>query len=138
MRSVNPATGEPIAEYPEHDPAEVQRRLERAAATFATWRRTSFAERSAILVSVARVLRQDRDAADGGAGVLGPLLLKAADQHWIYPRPSVQECTGSEAGNRTNVEVGSRTRRGSRKKKKSAPVAAETLFGTFCFLDAET
>ena len=61
MRSVNPATGEPIAEYPEHDPAEVQRRLERAAATFATWRRTSFAERSAILVSVARVLSQDRD-----------------------------------------------------------------------------
>ena len=61
MRSVNPATGEPIAEYPEHDPGEVQRRLEHAAAAFASWRRTSFAERSIIMRAAARALRQSRD-----------------------------------------------------------------------------
>ena len=61
MKSVNPATGELVRELPEHSQAEVQQRLERAAAAFQSWRRTSFADRAPLLRAAAAVLRQRRD-----------------------------------------------------------------------------
>jgi acyl-CoA reductase-like NAD-dependent aldehyde dehydrogenase len=62
MKAVNPATGETIAEYPEHDAAEVERRLARAGAAFVTWSAVPFAERGARLRAAAQVLRAGRDA----------------------------------------------------------------------------
>ncbi|NNF89722.1 MAG: NAD-dependent succinate-semialdehyde dehydrogenase [Acidimicrobiia bacterium] len=56
MQSINPATGELIAVYPDHTPAEVDAALELATGAFADWRRTSFAERSARMNTLAGLL----------------------------------------------------------------------------------
>src|SRR5262245_922182 len=61
MEAINPATGEPIREYPEHDNSEVRRRLQSTEQAFATWRKTSFADRSRLMQQAARILR-DRNA----------------------------------------------------------------------------
>ncbi len=61
MRSVNPATGRVLAEYPPHDPIEVGRRLAAATTAFAPWRRTSFPDRGGRLQAVANRLRAERD-----------------------------------------------------------------------------
>ncbi|HUF77961.1 MAG TPA: NAD-dependent succinate-semialdehyde dehydrogenase, partial [Thermoanaerobaculia bacterium] len=60
LKSINPATGELLAEYDEHGEAEVGRRLERSARAFRDWRETSFPERSERLARAAVVLRERR------------------------------------------------------------------------------
>src|SRR5689334_9473250 len=57
MRSINPATGELIREYPEHDPQEVSRRLDEAVRAAKDWRETPAEQRAAALERVAAVLR---------------------------------------------------------------------------------
>jgi succinate-semialdehyde dehydrogenase/glutarate-semialdehyde dehydrogenase len=57
MRAVNPATGQPIRDYPEHDEPEVAARLERAEQAFAAWRRTPFAERARLMSAAGDILR---------------------------------------------------------------------------------
>jgi succinate-semialdehyde dehydrogenase/glutarate-semialdehyde dehydrogenase len=57
MRSINPATGETIREYPEHDPAEIERRLQQSRDARQIWRRTDFAQRANLLRQAAAVLR---------------------------------------------------------------------------------
>ncbi|MBI5543031.1 MAG: NAD-dependent succinate-semialdehyde dehydrogenase [Deltaproteobacteria bacterium] len=59
MKSINPATGELLRDWPEHDETEVLRRLELAEQTFHSWSRTSYEERARLLKGVARVLRED-------------------------------------------------------------------------------
>jgi succinate-semialdehyde dehydrogenase/glutarate-semialdehyde dehydrogenase len=61
MRSINPATGETIGEYPETGPAEVAERLDRAARTFDAWSRTPDATRADLMRRAAAALRDDRD-----------------------------------------------------------------------------
>src|ERR1044071_2783948 len=58
MRAVNPATGETIGEYPDHDAEEVERRLSVASAGFEQWAKTPFAERRSHMQRVAELLRQ--------------------------------------------------------------------------------
>ena len=53
MQSVNPATGAVIAEWSEHDNAEVERRLGRAQAAFSEWKRLPFADRGEKLLAIA-------------------------------------------------------------------------------------
>ena len=53
FRSINPATAVQLATYPEMDGAEVERKLAKAVTTFQTWRRTSLAERQALLGKIA-------------------------------------------------------------------------------------
>jgi acyl-CoA reductase-like NAD-dependent aldehyde dehydrogenase len=60
MKAINPATGEPIRDYPEHDRSEVEERLQRAQHAFSTWRMTPFAERSRLMMRAARLLRERR------------------------------------------------------------------------------
>jgi len=67
MQSVNPATGEVLKRYEEHDAAEVERRLARAASVFPTYRSTSFAERS-------RWMRKAGEILDGEKAQLGRLM----------------------------------------------------------------
>ena len=57
MRSVNPATGETLREYAEHDEAAVGRMLEVASAAAASWRTTPLAERATFLRRLASSLR---------------------------------------------------------------------------------
>ena len=51
--STNPATGEVAATFAEHTPAELEERLGRAAAAFASWRDRPFAERARRLTEAA-------------------------------------------------------------------------------------
>jgi len=60
MKAINPTTGEPIRDYPEHDDDEVERRLRRAEQAFADWRRRPITERAALMRRAAQLLRQDR------------------------------------------------------------------------------
>jgi len=60
MNAVNPTTGLLLREYPEHDDAEVQRRLALAVRAFESWRRIGFVERAQRLREAAIVLRRDR------------------------------------------------------------------------------
>lgn len=62
MRSVNPATGELIREYPDHSSEDVDRRLEAAGEAFAGWSRRPLAERCAVLTRAAGLLRDGLDA----------------------------------------------------------------------------
>ena len=61
FRSVNPATGEVLAEFPAHTPAEVEQRLARAAATAPAWRHTPVGERAAIVRRLGELLEQDKE-----------------------------------------------------------------------------
>jgi succinate-semialdehyde dehydrogenase / glutarate-semialdehyde dehydrogenase len=58
FKAINPATGELIREFSEHDEDEVRRRLERALEAFNSWRRFDFAERAGYLTGVADLLRE--------------------------------------------------------------------------------
>ncbi len=57
MRSVNPATGEPIRDYPELSAVSASAALERAAAAFLGWSARPATERAAFLDAAARALR---------------------------------------------------------------------------------
>jgi succinate-semialdehyde dehydrogenase/glutarate-semialdehyde dehydrogenase len=61
MKSVNPATGETIAEFPTLTPAELETRLARAAAAAPRWRRTPVMERAAVIRRVGELLDQDKE-----------------------------------------------------------------------------
>ena len=56
IATVNPATGELLESFEALDAAAVEARLATAAATAATWARTTFAERSRLLVTAAELL----------------------------------------------------------------------------------
>jgi acyl-CoA reductase-like NAD-dependent aldehyde dehydrogenase len=62
MRAVDPATGELIREYPEHDDDDLALRLDRAAAAFDDCSLRPVAERAALLRALAEGLRADRTA----------------------------------------------------------------------------
>jgi succinate-semialdehyde dehydrogenase/glutarate-semialdehyde dehydrogenase len=61
LRSVNPADGSLVREYPEAPPADVAAALKGAVRAFERWRRTSFAERGAVLRRAGALLRGRRD-----------------------------------------------------------------------------
>ncbi|WP_409013462.1 aldehyde dehydrogenase family protein, partial [Deinococcus sp.] len=56
MKSINPATGETIASYDDHTPAQVQDGIGTAHEAFGTYRRTTFAQRAAWMNAAADVL----------------------------------------------------------------------------------
>ena len=57
MRSINPATDEILETHEEASPAQVDKALARAQATFAEWRDTPFARRAELMRGAARALR---------------------------------------------------------------------------------
>ncbi len=59
MRSVNPATGETLRDYPAMAPDQVDARLEWAGRTFHAWSRTEFEERARVLRAAAGLLRSE-------------------------------------------------------------------------------
>ena len=56
--TVNPATGEELGAYVEHEDAEVTAAIEEADRAHRAWRRTTFAERAAVLGRVADLLEE--------------------------------------------------------------------------------
>src|SRR4029079_2240971 len=60
IRSINPATEELLAEFPEMTEQEVDRALAQAQAAHERWRTTSFAERSVWLKAAAQYLRANK------------------------------------------------------------------------------
>ena len=61
MNSINPATGETIETYEEHDDGQVDDRLSNAESTFETFRDWSVTERESTLAAVAALLRERTD-----------------------------------------------------------------------------
>ena len=61
FKSINPATGAVLAEYPGHPRAEVERRLALAHATAPRWRRTPVAERAAVVARLGALLLDERE-----------------------------------------------------------------------------
>ncbi len=61
MKAINPATGQPIRDYPEHADAETRERLRQAERAFSVWRRSSFDVRGDLMRRAARKLRDGRD-----------------------------------------------------------------------------
>ena len=61
MQSVNPATGEKLAEYPAHSPDETGDRLTRCREAFRAWSRRPVDERAPVLARAAALLRKRRD-----------------------------------------------------------------------------
>jgi len=60
MQAVNPASGEPIRDYPTHDDTAVDAALEQARVTFERWRATPIGVRCRLLAAAAGVLRAGR------------------------------------------------------------------------------
>jgi len=58
MKSINPATGELVAEYQEHQPAEVDRFVEIADQVFREWKELEFAERATVLSRAGDLLEE--------------------------------------------------------------------------------
>ncbi len=58
--SINPATGETIATYPSHTAEQVQEKLAIAQNCYNVWRKTSFVERSALLMRVVDVINENK------------------------------------------------------------------------------
>jgi acyl-CoA reductase-like NAD-dependent aldehyde dehydrogenase len=60
LRSVNPATEEELASFPQHTAEDLDRALAEADAAQRDWERTPLEERAQVLVEIARLLRQRR------------------------------------------------------------------------------
>jgi succinate-semialdehyde dehydrogenase/glutarate-semialdehyde dehydrogenase len=61
FRSINPATGATLAEFPGLSSSELESKLARAHSAAPAWRRTPVAERAAIVARLADLLEQDKD-----------------------------------------------------------------------------
>ena len=61
FRSINPATGQVLAEFPSHTPADVEHRLARAAATAPRWRATPVGERAAMVRRLGELLDSEKE-----------------------------------------------------------------------------
>jgi succinate-semialdehyde dehydrogenase/glutarate-semialdehyde dehydrogenase len=57
--ATNPTTGEELHQYPLHTDAEVTAKVDESRAAFKQWRKTSFAERAALLKQIAQLMRDD-------------------------------------------------------------------------------
>src|ERR1019366_6113077 len=57
--AINPATGQEVVRFDNHDAAEIERRLDRAHDTWQTWRMIPFAQRTMLMNSAAQVLEAE-------------------------------------------------------------------------------
>lgn len=62
LSSINPTTGEVIAEWPSLNAEELDMRIECASKAFSAWRQTSFAHRASALKRIASALRERKVA----------------------------------------------------------------------------
>lgn len=62
LRAINPANGEVVREVPTDTPSEIDSKLDAARATYRRWRTTDFGQRAELMRSVARLLRERKEA----------------------------------------------------------------------------
>ena len=60
MKSINPATGELIAEYPVWTEKQALEQLQLSADAFTGWRETSFSQRKKLMLNLAEGLQKDK------------------------------------------------------------------------------
>jgi succinate-semialdehyde dehydrogenase/glutarate-semialdehyde dehydrogenase len=85
ISAINPATGITIKEHDEMPPQDVTRTIAAAHDAFSAWRRTDFAERTGLMRSAGRVLREN---ADGYAVLMANEMGKPVSQG----RAEVEKC----------------------------------------------
>jgi succinate-semialdehyde dehydrogenase/glutarate-semialdehyde dehydrogenase len=61
IATTNPATGETVRTFDELTGEQIEQKLQRAADAFRSWRRTSYAERAALLTRTAEILEAEAD-----------------------------------------------------------------------------
>jgi succinate-semialdehyde dehydrogenase/glutarate-semialdehyde dehydrogenase len=61
FKSINPATGATLREYPAHGPADIESRLARAHAAAPRWRATPVARRAAVVGALGDLLEAEKD-----------------------------------------------------------------------------
>lgn len=61
LKSINPYNGETVAEHERHSDHDVQLRLERGHDAYGSWRNTTMAERSQLMVKLGEVLKNEKD-----------------------------------------------------------------------------
>ena len=61
IQTKNPATGEVIATFEELTEAQLESKLALAESAYASWRKTTFAERSALMRKLGTFLREHKD-----------------------------------------------------------------------------
>ena len=61
FKSINPANGATLAEFPAHTPAEVEAKLALASDAAPAWRRTAVADRAAVVARLGTLLEQEKD-----------------------------------------------------------------------------
>ena len=60
FKSINPANGDTLAEFPAHTPAEVEAKLALASSAAPVWRRTAVADRAAVVARLGTLLEQEK------------------------------------------------------------------------------
>jgi len=88
FKSINPATGESFAEYPELSDAEVEARIARAADTYRSWRATSYTERTALLGRIA-------DAFDANKAALAEMATREMGKTLASAIAEVEKCAAA-------------------------------------------
>ena len=61
FKSINPATGETLAEFPPHDAAAIEERIARAHAAAPAWRRTPVEHRADVVRRLGHLLESDKE-----------------------------------------------------------------------------
>jgi len=83
--SINPATGQTLAEYPPMSPAEIKQAIAAADRAFLHWRRTAFAERATLTRALAGLLRER-------AGVLAELMAQEMGKPVTAGVAEIEKC----------------------------------------------
>ncbi|HEX7295514.1 MAG TPA: aldehyde dehydrogenase family protein, partial [Pyrinomonadaceae bacterium] len=60
IASINPTTGETLKTFEPHSPSQIEQKLQLAAESFRSHRRTSLAERAAKMTRVAEILESEK------------------------------------------------------------------------------
>ncbi|MDZ7878870.1 MAG: NAD-dependent succinate-semialdehyde dehydrogenase [Saprospiraceae bacterium] len=61
FKSINPFNLETVAEYAPLSDSQIEKKLDKAAKAFKSWKKTSFAERATLMHKVAAILRRDSE-----------------------------------------------------------------------------
>jgi succinate-semialdehyde dehydrogenase/glutarate-semialdehyde dehydrogenase len=85
IETINPATGERLASYPETSPDDVRQILELADSAYREWRATAFSERAGLMQEAARVLR-------GRSEQLSALMASEMGKPLNQGRAEVEKC----------------------------------------------
>jgi succinate-semialdehyde dehydrogenase / glutarate-semialdehyde dehydrogenase len=88
LQSIEPATGEVLAEYPAAGAEEIAAATARAQRAFERWRERPFAERSALLRRVAALLRERRET-------LARLMAREMGKPIVQGRSEIEKCAST-------------------------------------------